>query len=76
MLDPETLFKQRLDQVASDTEALLDRLLLPAPLTGENTRPPRLLEAMRYSSLGGGSDFVPFWSWRRRTCSVSTASAR
>ena len=60
MLDPETLFKQRLDQVASDTESLLDRLLLPAPLTGENARPPRLLEAMRYSSLGGGKRFRPF----------------
>jgi farnesyl diphosphate synthase len=60
VLDPETLFKQRLDQVASDTEALLDRLLRPVPLTGESARPARLLEAMRYSSLGGGKRFRPF----------------
>ena len=53
-------FKQRLDQVAADTEALLDRLLRPEPLHGERVRPARLIEAMRYVSLGGGKRFRPF----------------
>jgi farnesyl diphosphate synthase len=54
------LFKQRLDQVAADTEVLLDRLLAAEPLAGERARPARLLEAMRYASLGGGKRFRPF----------------
>ena len=41
-------------------EALLDRLLGPAPVEGERARPARLLEAMRYVSLGGGKRFRPF----------------
>ena len=50
----------RLDAVAADTEALLDRLLAAAPIAGESSRPARLIEAMRYSSLGGGKRFRPF----------------
>ena len=53
-------FLARLDEVAADTEALLDRLLAAAPIDGELGRPARLLEAMRYSSLGGGKRFRPF----------------
>jgi farnesyl diphosphate synthase len=53
-------FLARLDAVAADTEALLDRLLAAAPADGELGRPARLLEAMRYSSLGGGKRFRPF----------------
>ena len=53
-------FLARLDAVAADTEALLDRLLAAAPADGELTRPARLVEAMRYSSLGGGKRFRPF----------------
>ena len=34
---------------------MLDRLLSADPLPGETARPPRLLEAMRYVALGGGS---------------------
>ncbi len=60
MLDPENIFKQRLDQAAAETETLLDRLMLPVPLSGEIARPPRLLEVMRYASLGGGKRFRPF----------------
>jgi farnesyl diphosphate synthase len=59
-IDIASTFKQRLDQVAADTETLLGRLLGPDPLSGERARPPRLMEAMRYSSLGGGKRFRPF----------------
>jgi farnesyl diphosphate synthase len=53
-------FQDRLNQVAKDTEALLDRLL-GATLMGEEIgRPPRLLESMRYASLGAGKRFRPF----------------
>ena len=47
-------FRRRLDAAADATEAALDALLLPAALPGEITRPARLLEAMRYATLGGG----------------------
>ena len=53
-------FLARLDAVAAETEALLDRLLAPAPAAGEMSRPGRLIEAMRYTSLGGGKRFRPF----------------
>jgi len=53
-------FLARLDAVAADTEALLDRLLAATPAAGELNRPARLIEAMRYSSLGGGKRFRPF----------------
>src|SRR5499427_6301598 len=58
--DPTARFKRRLDQVAGDTEKLLERLLAPAPVPGEKLRPPRLLDAMRYVSLGGGKRLRPF----------------
>jgi farnesyl diphosphate synthase len=54
------LFQQRLDRVASDMENLLDRLLGAQPVEGERARPVRLLDAMRYASLGGGKRFRPF----------------
>ncbi len=53
-------FLVRLDAVAADTETLLDQLLAAKPADGETTRPARLIEAMRYSSLGGGKRFRPF----------------
>jgi farnesyl diphosphate synthase len=53
-------FLARLDAVAADSEALLDRLLSGAPAPGEISRPARLIEAMRYASLGGGKRFRPF----------------
>jgi farnesyl diphosphate synthase len=59
-VDASTRFRQRLDQVALDIENLLDRLLGLAPLAGEQARPQRLLEAMRYVSLGGGKRLRPF----------------
>ena len=59
-MDVEAIFQDRLGAVAQDTEALLDRLLAPAPVDGERARPARLLEAMRYASLGGGKRLRPF----------------
>src|SRR5436305_13442813 len=53
-------FAQRLDQTAEDTEALLGTLLTDAPLPDEIARPKRLMDAMRYSSLGGGKRLRPF----------------
>jgi farnesyl diphosphate synthase len=55
-----TPFLARLDAVAADIEGLLDQLLATAPADGELSRPARLIEAMRYSSLGGGKRFRPF----------------
>jgi farnesyl diphosphate synthase len=59
-MDVEAIFQDRLGAVAQETEALLDRLLAPAPVEGERARPARLLEAMRYASLGGGKRLRPF----------------
>ncbi len=56
----EAQFQDRLTKIAADTETVLDRLLAPAPLDLERARPARLLEAMRYGSLGGGKRFRPF----------------
>ena len=53
-------FKKSLDQVATETESLLDQLLASEPVPGERTRPARLLDAMRYASLGGGKRVRPF----------------
>jgi farnesyl diphosphate synthase len=58
--DLEAQFTPRLDRVAADIEALLDRLLAPLPLEGERLRPVRLLEAVRYAALGGGKRLRPF----------------
>jgi farnesyl diphosphate synthase len=53
-------FLSRLDATAKETDELLDRLLSTTPVAGELSRPARLMEAMRYSSLGGGKRFRPF----------------
>jgi farnesyl diphosphate synthase len=53
-------FRRRLDAAAAETEGELDRLLAPAPLLGEVARPARLMEAMRYVTLGGGKRLRPF----------------
>jgi farnesyl diphosphate synthase len=53
-------FLLRLDATAKDVDDLLARLLSPKPADGEMGRPARLIEAMRYSSLGGGKRFRPF----------------
>src|ERR1700755_3254108 len=53
-------FAKRLDKTAEDTEALLAKLLSDALLPDEIARPKRLMDAMRYSSLGGGKRLRPF----------------
>jgi farnesyl diphosphate synthase len=53
-------FAGRLSSAAAETEQLLDQLLAAAPAEGEIARPPRVTEAMRYSSLGGGKRLRPF----------------
>ncbi len=58
--DAQMVFAERLTTIARDTEHLLDRLLRARPVDGETARPARLLEAMRYASLGSGKRFRPF----------------
>jgi len=58
--NPDIAFKDSLDRVAADTEALLKHLLASAPVPGENQRPHRLMEAMRYAALGAGKRIRPF----------------
>ncbi|MGA7806039.1 polyprenyl synthetase family protein [Bradyrhizobium sp.] len=53
-------FSNRLDRTADDIETLLAELLSDALLPDEIARPKRLIEAMRYSSLGGGKRLRPF----------------
>ena len=62
MLDPSSgaSFSARLDAVAHETEDLLDHLLAASPEPDEISRPRRLLDAMRYGSLGGGKRLRPF----------------
>ena len=59
-MNDKSPFLTRLDLVAAETEALLDRLLAAAPIDGEMSRPARVIEAMRYASLNGGKRFRPF----------------
>lgn len=62
MLDPSisASFALHLDQTAKEVEILLDRLLAATPSEGEIVRPDRLIDSMRYASLGGGKRFRPF----------------
>ena len=60
MNEKSSAFLSRLDATAKDTDKLLDQLLSATPADGEVSRPARLMEAMRYSSLGGGKRFRPF----------------
>jgi farnesyl diphosphate synthase len=53
-------FAKRLDKTADDTESLLAMLLSDTLESDEIARPRRLMEAMRYSSLGGGKRLRPF----------------
>ena len=59
-LNAGATFRQRLEGVAADMEIVLDRLLGPALLESEWARPDRLMQAMRYVSLGGGKRLRPF----------------
>jgi farnesyl diphosphate synthase len=60
MNSSQNQFLQHLDAAAKEIESVLEKLLSTAPLEGELSRPARLIEVMRYSSLGGGKRFRPF----------------
>jgi farnesyl diphosphate synthase len=60
MSDKASPFLSRLEATARDVDELLDGLLSATPAAGEVDRPARIIEAMRYSSLGGGKRFRPF----------------
>lgn len=53
-------FNARLLSVADDVEVMLGQLLDEKAFFNEIHRPARLLEAMRYASLGGGKRLRPF----------------
>ena len=53
-------FRARLAEAAAAVEVELDALLSFEPKPGEPARPRRLLEAMRYSTLGGGKRLRAF----------------
>lgn len=56
----QDVFSTRLNQVADETEIVLDALLASTLPEGERARPKRLLDCMRYGSLAGGKRFRPF----------------
>jgi farnesyl diphosphate synthase len=60
MSGTQSAFLARLDAAAKEIESLLEKLLSADPIAGELGRPARLIDAMRYSSLGGGKRFRPF----------------
>jgi farnesyl diphosphate synthase len=53
-------FRARLAETAAAVERALDDLLAVEPKSGETARPRRLMEAMRYATLGGGKRLRPF----------------
>jgi farnesyl diphosphate synthase len=53
-------FDARLAETADAVERMLAALLAPDTLPGEIERPARLVDAMRYGSLGGGKRLRPF----------------
>jgi farnesyl diphosphate synthase len=59
-VDATAQFQDRLNQVAKDAESLLDQLFGRTLASDELARPDRLLDAMRYASLGAGKRFRPF----------------
>ncbi len=56
----EEHFESRLASAGEAMEAVLAELLAPKPVAGEIARPDRLIEAMRYGTLGGGKRLRPF----------------
>jgi farnesyl diphosphate synthase len=60
MTDRREDFIARLEGCATDIEGLLNRLLSEKAESGEVERPARLLDSMRYASLGGGKRLRPF----------------
>ena len=59
VISTEAQFTARRDKAAADIEQWLDRLLSRAAAKGEIARPQRLIDAMRYATLGGGKRLRP-----------------
>lgn len=55
-----TEFQNRLATSATTVQARLDEILVQKLQTGETSRPPRLLQAMRHGVLNGGKRLRPF----------------
>ena len=55
----ESAFAARLAESQAGIERELQNLLEPEPKPGEPARPKRLIEAMRYATLGGGKRLRP-----------------
>lgn len=56
----DTEFQDRLAVTGAEIETVLDHILSPSTLPAEIARPARLIEAMRYGTLGGGKRLRPF----------------
>src|SRR6201995_5449631 len=56
----DSAFAARLAECQAGIERELEILLQFEPKSGEPTRPKRLIEAMRYATLGGGKRLRPF----------------
>jgi len=56
----ESAFAARLAESQAEIERELESLLGVEPKPGEPARPKRLIEAMRYATLGGGKRLRPF----------------
>ena len=56
----DSAFAARLAESQAAIERELEILLQPEPKPGEPARPKRLIEAMRYATLGGGKRLRPF----------------
>jgi farnesyl diphosphate synthase len=56
----QQVLAHRIARVAAETEAMLASILDNSATGAEIRRPPLLMEAMRYTVLGGGKRFRPF----------------
>src|ERR1700727_1646551 len=56
----DSAFAARLAESQAGIERELENLLEPEPKPGEPARPKRLMDAMRYATLGGGKRLRPF----------------
>jgi farnesyl diphosphate synthase len=60
MMRSNSSFMARLLEVAENVEAMLEALLSDQVAPGEIARPPRLMDALRHGTLGGGKRLRPF----------------
>lgn len=73
----DTEFQDRLAIVGGEIETILDHVLSPSAMPAEIARPARLIEAMRYGTLGGGKRLRPFLLIESaRMCGADPEAAR